>query len=122
MTTPTISFTLYTDANVEGRHVQLPARWCICGACEGRGSSSAYLGAITSSDREPGGAWEDPDEFADYMAGDYDRPCGPCRGAGKVLVVDEDRCPPDLLEAHRRQQDEDLEYERMCEAERRAGA
>lgn len=107
MTNPTIPFSLYAD-DEEDRQVQLPARWCICEACEGCGSSSAHLGTITQSDRGPGGDWEDPDEFAEYMAGAYDRPCGPCHGTGKVLVIDEECCPPDLLEAYRRQRDADL--------------
>ena len=64
----------------------LPMVWAICGCCEGEGKSSLYLGAITQSDREPGGSWEDPDEFAEYMRGGYDRTCDECGGSGKVVA------------------------------------
>jgi len=101
---------------------ELPCRWEICGACRGNGTSSAYLGAITESDREPGGAWEDPEDFGRYMRGDYDRACDECDGAGKVEVVDEDKLDAETLKAWREQCRDEREYERACAAERRMGA
>ncbi len=123
MTANTIKFTAYDHPN-EGdeTEVSLPASWCICSTCSGNGSSSLYLGAITQSDREAGGDWDDPDEFADYMDGKYDRPCDRCSGTGKVLEVDEDRADPALLEKYMDQLREEADYEAICEAERRMGA
>jgi hypothetical protein len=116
-----IEFT-FTNADDEEEVVTLPSKWCICGGCNGDGTSSAYLGAITMSDREPGGSWEDPDEFRDYMSGAYDRECERCIGTGKVRVVDEECCNPVHLKAYNDHLEEERDYERMCEAERRAGA
>ena len=109
---------------VDGASIRLPARWCICSACEGEGKSSAYLGAITMSDREPGGVWEDHDEFRGYMRGDYDRTCDACDGAGKVLELDRERCTAEqaaALEAYDDDRRIDAEIEAEMRAERRAG-
>lgn len=96
----------------------LPYVWEICDACRGEGKSSAYLGAFTQREW----AEEDEDFKSDYLAGRYDRPCEYCHGTGKVMVLDEERCPPDLLKMYIQQQ-EDLAYvDRIAEAERRAGA
>jgi hypothetical protein len=108
---------LYTEDD----EIELPCRWEICSCCRGNGTSSAYLGAITQSDREPGGAWEDPDDFADYMDGKYDRACDECEGSGKVQVVDYDRLTPEQLEAWNEQCRDDREYEAAVRAERRMG-
>jgi hypothetical protein len=118
--TRTITVTIETpEGDVEH---DLPTRWEICSCCRGEGTSSAYLGAITQSDREPGGSWDDPEDFAEYMRGGYDRTCDACAGAGKVKVVDEDRCAPDLLAAWHEQRKLDAELDAIERAERRMGA
>lgn len=78
-----IEVTFYTD---EGDEVvlDLPARWEICGDCEGEGKSSAYLGALTEDVRAD---WH-PDELDDYLRGRYDRACECCKGSGRVLTPD----------------------------------
>lgn len=75
-------------------HHQLPGRYEICDNCEGTGGSSAYLGAITQEERERD--W-DPEEFETYMDGGYDRTCEDCKGTGKVVVVDEEKCDKQLF-------------------------
>lgn len=104
-----------------GATVKLPTCWAICGCCNGEGKSSLYLGAITGSDREPGGMWDDPDAFEDYINGGYDRTCDECRGTGKVRVVDHSK----LTRKQRRQLREEIiaerEYQATVEAERRFG-
>jgi hypothetical protein len=111
--------TIYDEEGVE---IQLPWCWEICGGCRGHGKSSRYLGAITMSDREPGGAWDDPEDFEDYMAGHYDRQCDDCDGTGKVQVVDEHQLTEEQLRAWKADVAEEREYEAMVAAERRAGA
>jgi len=58
-------------------------QWAICGVCNGHGTSTAYLGAYTRSDREEMG-----DEWYEFMddvkRGVYDQPCPECGGTGKV--------------------------------------
>jgi hypothetical protein len=105
-----------------GEEITLPTRWEICCTCEGDGTSSAYLGAITESDREPGGTWEDPDDFREYMRGGYDRTCDECRGAGKVRVVDHDKLTPDQRRELAETIEAEREYEATVAAERRMGA
>lgn len=79
----------FTVLNDEGDEmaVQLPARYEICSYCQGRGRSSAHLGAFTRDEMDEQG----PEFLEDYMGGVYDRPCGNCED-GKVLVIDEARC------------------------------
>lgn len=99
--------------------VELPTKWAICNECSGHGKSSAYIGALTEEDIERD--WS-PEEVDDYMHGGYDRTCEACKGSGKVIVVDEDQCPPDLLKAHLDYLQDEDEYNAICAAERRMGA
>ena len=78
--------------------VELPSRWEICSHCSGHGRSCAYLGAITMAQ------WHrdwDEDEREAYMRGEYDRPCAPCGGSGKVLALAVDGDTDDLPELQR---------------------
>lgn len=119
--------TIITTIYMEDEHgndvkVKLPTKWAICSHCRGNGSSSAYLGAITASDREPGGTWEDPEDFEAYMNGEYDRSCDECGGSGKVRVVDHDQLSPNQAVALQAAQDEEDDYQATVRAERRMGA
>lgn len=97
MTRPVI---LYCD----DEEIHMPTRWRICGQCEGRGTSSAYLGAFTRDDFEE----EGPEFVEDYMAGRYDRACETCEGSGKVLEVDRKKAKAmGLLERWDRQEADD---------------
>ena len=99
----------------------LPMVWAICGCCRGEGKSSLYLGAITQSDRQPGGDWDDPEDFEEYMRGGYDRVCDECGGSGKVRVVDHEKLTDAEAEALRADADEERDYQAMVAAERRFG-
>jgi DnaJ-class molecular chaperone len=55
-------------------------KWHICPICEGEGSHSHHLGALTSSDLED---WSQEDLDC-LMNGGYDRTCATCEGSGKV--------------------------------------
>jgi hypothetical protein len=83
----------------------LPTRWSICGACDGHGRSSAYLGSFTGEDLR-----DDPDFAEDYMVGHYDRACEACGGSGKVEEVDRRRADPELLKAYDKEREADREY------------
>jgi hypothetical protein len=99
--------------------VNLPAKWEICGTCEGHGRAlkSSLRGAVyTQSDFE-----EDPDlrdHVRDVQRGVYDDMCEECRGSGKVLEVDEESIRPDLRERYLAHMEEEYEYEATCRAER----
>lgn len=94
-----------------------PAKWDICGACDGEGASSAYLGAFTSNDLHDLG-----DEFIeDYFAGIYDRACEECGGTGKLLVPDESRLTDKLREQLYRDRLAYRECRAIEAAERRMG-
>jgi DnaJ-class molecular chaperone len=94
--TTSVAYVLGEEIDVEVEH-QLPGKYEICSACSGHGASSAYLGAITSEERERD--W-DPEEFEDYMEGAYDKTCEECKGSGKVVEVDEESCNKELLERY----------------------
>jgi predicted methyltransferase len=107
--------TLFTD---EGEEIVLPFRWEVCDYCEGRGTSSAYLGSFTSSEM-----WEMGEDFCeDYMRGNYDKPCPECDGRTTVAVVDEERCPADLLAQWREWERDEAESRYVQAMERRMGA
>jgi DnaJ-class molecular chaperone len=92
---------------------KLPWKYEVCGQCEGKGTSSAYLGAFTASE------WaEQDDEFKeDYMSGKYDRPCETCGGRRVVAEVDRARCTPQQLDAFDKEQQEEYEDARCRAAE-----
>ena len=105
----------------EGIEHKLPTIWVICSCCRGEGKSSLYLGAITQGDREPGGSWDDPEAFEDYMNGHYDRPCDECEGSGKVKVVDVKAMKPDLKEIYEADIRDAREMRAIERAERKMG-
>jgi hypothetical protein len=87
----------------------------VCPQCRGRGKSSAYLGAFTSSEMAEHG-----DEFFhDYMAGHYDRTCDMCDGANVVDELTEEAEARPAVQAWLREMWESYE---ISEAERRMGA
>lgn len=70
------------------------SRFVVCYACDGRGLSSAYLGAFTAGELDEMG-----EDFAvDYFAGRLDRACETC-GGNRVLpacastLEGEEPCP-----------------------------
>lgn len=120
MTKNTITVAIYTNRNQ--LDVEFPARWVICSHCSGNAKTSSHLGAFTSSE------WRElDDEFKeDYVAGYYDQPCEPCKGLGRVQVIDEEKCTGwrkrILLNAYYAEQRDDAEYEALRDFERRMGA
>lgn len=100
----------------------LPARWAICGCCQGCGTDR---GASVECDGGgfTGSEWaEQGEDFQrDYLAGFYDRPCEPCKGSGKVLVVNRAQADRKLLKEYDAHLREEQEYRAMCAAERRMG-
>lgn len=75
--------------------IDLPAKFEVCGTCEGKGTHvnrNIDGNGLTREDFE-----EDPDFEEAYFRGDYDVQCEECGGARVVPVVDEDRCHPKLL-------------------------
>lgn len=100
--------------------IDVPAKWEVCGTCDGKGSHvnpSIDSHGLSREDFD-----EDPDFAEAYWRGDYDQPCVECKGRTTVPAVDLDRCS----ETERRQVEEAIEahysYLAECEAERRMGA
>lgn len=84
---PTIRLELPMDDS-SFEEVELPAKWEVCGRCEGAGKhvNPAVDGnGLTQEDFD-----EDPDFKEDYFRGVYDVECEECRGRTTVLVVDEE--------------------------------
>lgn len=108
-------------AEYEG--IRLPTCWQICDTCHGEGTSTAYLGAYTQSDREEMG-----EEWFDFMddvrRGVYDRNCEMCSGTGKQRLVDEEalQATPELYNRWNLWVDEAYEDYRVQQMERRMGA
>lgn len=119
-----ITFT-HIDDNGDEMECELPAKWDICGRCEGNGKHvNPSIDENGISADEWNNEWHD-DEKEAYFAGRYDVQCNECKGAGKLLVVDEEsaeRRDPALLKAYFVMLREEAEYRRMCDMERRMGA
>lgn len=126
----------YWDDKVE---YKLPARWVICGDCDGSGKT--YLGWAASE--QPALTYDDfyeegPEFMEDYFAGRYDRTCPCCHGSGKELIIDREAIVqydevsgketvlnPSLHSILVRYEDfleEDAYYQAERDAERRMGA
>lgn len=68
--------------------VELPAKYEVCGQCNGHGTQ-CKLGAMTGSEWHE--ACHDDEDFAEnYKSGLYDEACSCCKGQRVVAVVDED--------------------------------
>ncbi len=116
-----ITVVLVDSDGCEVEH-DLPARFEVCPRCEGRGThvNPAIDGHGISQDE-----WErdwDEESRENYFSGVYDVACYECNGLRVVPVVDEDRCPPDLLAAYLEREREDAEFEAVCRMERMMGA
>ncbi|MHB1260367.1 MAG: hypothetical protein ACYC2H_01490 [Thermoplasmatota archaeon] len=99
---------------------EIPARFEVCGNCDGKGShvNRAIDGHGISQEEFD----EDPDFREDYFAGVYDVDCDECRGARVMPIVDEVRATPQQLEIANDRIDGEADYRRECAAERRMGA
>lgn len=115
--------TIYDDFDDEEYQAEFPAKWELCGTCEGRGSHvnpSVDCGGLSADD-----FYEDPDFREDYFRGAYDVQCYECHGRTTSPVMDFDRFTEqnqkdyELLEAHWQSM---AELDAMYAAERRMGA
>jgi hypothetical protein len=98
---------------------ELPARYEVCGRCEGRGShvNPAVDGnGLTSEDFDA-----DPDFFEDYMSGAYDVPCECCHGLRVVPRPDYDRWSPEERRAYEDQERDRWEADAALRAEQAMG-
>lgn len=99
---------------------KLPTRFEVCPSCQGRGKSSAYLGAFS-----PDELYEEGPEFIeDYFSGFYDRECETCRGLRVIEMIDRETAEqvcPDLLHEHDEEAAIDAELRAIERAERRFG-
>lgn len=89
------------DADVEFK-VTLPAKFEVCGTCNGRGkhvNRNIDGNGLTAEDFA-----EDPDFEEAYFRGDYDVPCEECNGARVVPVVDREQANPKLLKLYEEDQ------------------
>lgn len=93
--------------------VELPAKFEVCGTCEGKGTHVNR--AIDGNGLSREDFAEDPDFEEAYFRGDYDVQCEECHGQRVVPVVDEDRANPKLLKLYQ----EHLESEAEMRAEER---
>ncbi len=82
--------------------IQLQVKFEVCPNCEGKGKSSAYLGAFTQSDMDEQGQ----DFLEDYMSGNYDKTCNQCSGQRVIEVPDPDRNDSRLIALFEEQEDE----------------
>lgn len=124
----TIKFTTWDEDELE-MEMELPAKFDVCGRCEGHGTHmrpGMAEHAYTAEEFED--AFHDDEDRAEYFkrGGIYDVTCETCKGARVVAVVDVAACrrSKDLtgvLKLYRAQLEDEAEYQRECAAERRMG-
>lgn len=112
-----ITFELDDGEDPPQQH-ELPARYAVCGLCEGKGrhvNPSIDSGGITGEEWD---AW-DPEEKASYLSGAYDVQCFGCGGLRVCPIIDETRLSPGQKEVFDMFMEHVRDLERF-EAERRA--
>ena len=107
--------------------IQLPAKYEVCSRCDGHGTHlNPSIGehAYTAEEFEDS---FDEEERAEYFkhGGRYDVRCEECNGDRVVLEIDREVCKTDeqvhALELYDQRLDDDRQYRREVEAERRMG-
>ena len=85
---------LYNEETDEDEEIELPARFEVCGTCDGKGvhvNPSIDAHGLSREDFDA-----DPDFREDYFSGRYDVACAECGGQRVVPEVDGDRVPPEI--------------------------
>jgi hypothetical protein len=110
----------FTLEDGEGTEVEIPARYEVCGTCEGKGTH------VNPSIDSHGLTWddfaEDPDFAEGYWEGRYDVPCNECGGRRVSPVVDESRATEAQQKMFNDWAESIAEMEAEMAAERRMGA
>lgn len=95
------------DDNGESIMKTLPAKFVVCGNCNGHGTVViAGMRGYCYTQDEFNDAFDDEDDRAAYFkrGGKYDVQCPTCKGKNVVKVVDDDACVTDeqkaVLKAH----------------------
>lgn len=113
---------LYDDDGNDVPH-ELPVKFDVCPTCRGNGSHvnpSIDCNGLSYDDFN-----EDPDFREEYMSGRYDVQCYGCDGKRVVPQIAEERFTQehkDILAKLRQQQEDENDFRRIQEAERRMGA
>jgi hypothetical protein len=105
-----------TDSEGDEVEREMPTKYAVCSQCEGKGTSSAYLGAFSGRRLEEARA--DEEFWDDYRSGRLDRACETCGGTRVVPVIDRKKCTKADLKAWDKQAKEEAEYQEMCRQER----
>lgn len=103
------------QADGELADLEIPAKYEVCGTCEGKGhhvNPSIDIHGLTGED------FEDDDFREGYFNGRYDVACNECGGARVSPVVDEARATAEQIQAAHDKQDGDADYAAACAAER----
>ena len=91
----------------------LPSKVVVCSRCDGKGASTAYLGAYTMDEMDEVG----PEFFDDVRAGLYDRVCDRCDGLRVTAVINWDEVTKEQSAAL----EEEYHYDKESKMERLMG-
>ena len=114
-----------TDEETDEKElISLPAKYDVCGTCNGKGSH--VNPSIDAHGISPEEFDEDPDFREEYLSGMYDVDCYECHGKRVVPVIDERACctPKQkyALRCFQRRALDDAEDARVSYYERMSGA
>lgn len=104
---------------------EFPCTFEVCGTCDGKGkhvNPSIDAHGITQDEWENDWSYEDREN---YFSGMYDVQCNECKGRRVVPEINHDILSEDQKKARsllREWQEDEEDYRRICEAERRMGA
>lgn len=103
-----------------GEEMEIPAKFEVCGNCQGRGTTVDP--AIDGNGLSGEEFAEDPDFAEDYFGGSYDVQCRECKGQNVTKHADWDKMSPQQREAYE-EYCKQARYDRLeREGERRMGA
>ncbi len=97
--------------------LEIPKHIIVCPDCGGKGRTltASLRGDVTDMVRE------DPDFAEDYFGGAYDETCRTCGGRNVIEEADYERLPADAKARFEELMQEEIDYRRCVEAERRMG-
>jgi hypothetical protein len=119
-----IPFT-YTDDEGDEITAQLPSMKEVCDDCQGEGRTlnENLRGAFTQEGLRE--FFDDDESLAEYKKGGhgiYGVECKTCKGLRVIDVLDEGRCDKKLLKLYQQSEQDDAEYEQICNMARAMGA
>ena len=116
-----LATTIVYDDNGEEKEEQIPFKYTICNTCNGTGYYvNPNIDSHGITQEEGSEEWGDSDR-QNYLEGLYDVPCRNCDGQRVVAIIDKTRATEKQINLVNEKIQEEHDYARLVESERRFG-